>query len=219
MLNDQIIHDLKNPITTIFGTVDLFLDGTLGQLTSEQKGHMETVHASTKRLIILLAELQFIGKAENGEASVSKSAFPVSELINEVSWIKLMAEKNDKTVEMNADPSLTVQADKDLTSTIIEDLLLNALKQSERGGKVGLDIKKMDSNYKFEIKVAGEAFPKKLTGKAFDKNFIEENPKLRTKVSPGSGFYFCKLAVEAQGGRIGIDVSSKGTSFHILLPA
>ena len=146
MLDDQIIHDLKNPITAIFGTVDLFLDGTLGQLTSEQKGHMETVHASTKRLIILLAELQFIGKAENGEASVSKSTFPVAELLKELSWLKLSAEKNNKTVEIHADPGLMVRADKDLTSTIIEDLLLNAVKQTERGGKVGFNINKVNGD-------------------------------------------------------------------------
>jgi two-component system sensor histidine kinase ResE len=219
MLNDQIIHDLKNPLTTIFGTVDLFLDGTLGQLTGEQKGYLETIHASTQRLMILLAELQFIAKNEKGEASVSKSVFPAEDLLKELSWLKRSAEKSSKTIDLRPDPGLNVTADKDLTLTIISDLLLNAVKQTERGGKVEFNINKINGSYKFEIKAPGEVIPKEFTDKVFDKDFIVDYPKLRTKVSPGSGFYFCKLAVEAQGGKIGIEVNSKGTSFYFLLPA
>jgi len=219
MLDDKIIHDLKNPLSTIFGTVDLFLDGTLGKLTGEQEGYLENIQESAKRLNILLAELQFIGNAEKRESSVSKSTFPAAELIEELSWLRRSAEKNNKTIDLHSDPALMVQADKDLTSTIIEDLLLNAVKQTEHGGKIELNIKKIGGSYRFEIKVAGEVIPKKFSKNAFDKDFIEKKPQFRANISPGMGFYFCKLAAEAQGGRIGIELNSKETSFYFVLPA
>ena len=67
--------------------------------------------------------------------------------------------------------------------------------------------------------MAGEIIPEKSLDKVFAKDFIAENPKLRPSVSPGLGFYFCKLAVEAQGGKIGIGSNSKETRFYFLLPA
>ncbi|MFA4844729.1 MAG: ATP-binding protein [Candidatus Margulisiibacteriota bacterium] len=219
MLDDLILHDLKNPLSGITGSIGLFLDDTLGPINAEQKKYLENINFSAKKLALLLLELSFINNAEKGDLAVAKSAFPAGELLKELTWLRRLAEKESKTIKENVDGNLSVRADKELTVMIIADLLLNAVKQAERGGAVTLNLKQEKDHFMFEIIHPGEGVPKEYAAKIFNKNFRAENPQLKAKTSPGLGFYFCKLAVEAQGGSISVESTvGQGSRFYFYLP-
>lgn len=219
MLDDQILHDLKNPLSGITGSIGLFTDDMLGPITKEQRDYLENIDFSAKKLTLLLQELTFINNAEQGKPDVKKTTFPAGELLKELAWVKRLADKESKTIEEKVDSNLSVLANKDLTVMIIEDILLNAVKQTSRGGKVTLNLKTEKDHFVFEVTHLGESVPKEYAAKVFDKTFRADNPKLKTMASPGLGFYFCKLAVEAQGGKIGVESEQgKGTRFYLSLP-
>jgi two-component system OmpR family sensor kinase len=217
MFDDVILHDLKNPLAGITGSTGLFLEGMLGPLSEEQVKYLENIDFSAKRLGLLLAELTFIADAGRSGPAVT-SPFPAGELRPELAWIKKAAAKEEKTLTDGFDDKLSLRADKHLTSLVLEDLLLTAVKQVGRGGQVALDIKKDKDKTITEIVYGGEEIPAEFLPLVFEKDFRAEHEKLKTKTSPGAGFYFCKLAVEAQGGTIGIESAPGRSRVYFSLP-
>lgn len=219
MFDDLILHDLKNPLSGITGSLGLFLEGLLGPVSEEQKQYLENIDFSAKKLALLLRELTAINNAENGMLAAAKSSFPAGELRAELNWVKQLAAKENKTIAANFDDNLSLTADKELIITVSADLLLNAAKQIDRDGRVVFNIKQDKDGFLFEIIYQGEGLPPELAAKVFDKNFRAANPQLKSKTSPGLGFYFCKLAVAAQGGRIGLDSGpGKSSRLYFSLP-
>ncbi|HVN67146.1 MAG TPA: HAMP domain-containing sensor histidine kinase [Candidatus Sulfotelmatobacter sp.] len=214
MFDDQVLHDLKNPLSGITGSIGLFLEGLLGPLDAEQKKYLTNIDFSAKRLTLLLMELSAVANAEKKQLVVTKVPFPAGELREETAWLKQLAALENKTIVDTFDDDLSLPADKKLTVMIVTDLLLNACKQTDRGGRVTFSIKPDKGGPLFEIGFSGEGIPREFTAKIFDKNFRADHPELKAKTGAGLGLYFCKLAVEAQGGKIG----AEGARFHFRLP-
>lgn len=220
MFDDQILHDLKNPLAGITGSVGLFLEGLMGPLDDEQKKQLDNIDLGAKKLTLLLKELSVVSSAEQDQITVSKSPFPAAELRPEFGWIVRLAAREDKALELNFDDKLSLTADRELTALVLQDLLHNAARQTERGGRAGLTIKNEKGEFLFEVSSGGgTAFPAEALPHVFDKNFRAEHQELKMMTSPGSGYYFCKLAVEAQGGRIGIESRPGLTRIFFHLPA
>lgn len=219
MFDDQIIHDLKNPLSGITGSIGLFVEGLLGDLTAEQKKYLTNIDISAKKLALLLEELRFVDNAEKGALAADRSAFPAEDLVKEARWIVSLAQKEEKKVVFNLPKDLSLTADRQLLTLIVEDLLLNAVKQSPRNGAATLEIKASGNEYLISIADSGAGLPAEYLPRVFDKDFRAENPKIKSGTSPGMGFYFCKLAVEAQGGKLRIESGpGQGTRFIISLP-
>jgi NtrC-family two-component system sensor histidine kinase KinB len=219
MFDGQVLHDLKNPLSGITGSVGLFLEGMLGPLGEDQKKQLENIDFAAKKLALLLAELTFINDAEQGGTAVAPAPFPTAELRPELAWVKQLAAKEDKTIADSFDDKLSLRADKGLTLMVIQDLLLNAVKQIDRGRQATFNIKQDKDRLLFEIIYDGEGIPKEFLAKVFDKDFRAKHQEFKTKASPGLGFYACKLAIEAQGGQIGFESQSGRSRAYFYLPA
>jgi len=220
MFDDQILHDLKNPLAGITGSVGLFLEGFLGPLDNDQKKQLENIEFGAKKLALLLKELSAVSNAEQGPLPLNKEPFPAGELRPDLDWIKRLAAREDKTVEFSFEDKLNLWADRELTRTVVQDLLHNAARQTERGGRARLTIsEEKDGGRLFEISSGGSGFPPEALAHVFEKDFRTRHQELKMMTSPGAGFYFCKLAVEAQGGRIGIESRPGSTRVYFRLPA
>jgi signal transduction histidine kinase len=219
VFDDLVLHDLKNPLAGITGSVGLFLEGLLGPLSEDQQKQLENIGLGAKKLALLLAELTFINNAEQGGPAVSPTPFPAAALRPELAWIKQLAAKESKTIADTFDDKLELRADQALTAMVLQDLLLNAVKQVDRGGQVSFNIRQEKDSLLLEISYGGESLPPEVLPKVFDKDFRAANQKLKSKTSPGLGFYFCKLAVEAQGGRIGLESRPGQSRLYFYLPS
>ncbi len=221
MFDDQILHDLKNPLAGITGSLGLFLEGLLGCLDDDQRKQLENIDFSAKKLTLLLKELSVVSNAEQGPLLLNKGTFPAGELRPGLDWIIRLAAKEQKAVELSFDDKLSLSADKELTGLVVQDLLHNATRQAERGGRAVLALsREKDGQLLFEISSDGSAgFPPEALPHVFEKDFRTKHQELKMMTSPGAGFYFCKLAVEAQGGRIGIESRPGATKVYFRLPA
>ena len=221
MFDDQILHDLKNPLAGITGSVGLFLEGLLGPLDEDQKKQLENIELSAKKLTLFLKELSVVGCAENGQLTVGKTAFRADELVPELDWIKRLAAKEEKSIALGIEEKLSLTADRELTALVLQDLLHNAVRQTERGGRAGLTVtdKKKDGLLFELVSNGSSSFPSEQLAHVFEKDFRTKHQELKMMTSPGAGFYFCKLAVEAQGGQIGIESRPGLTRLFFRLPA
>jgi len=119
-----------------------------------------------------------------------------------------------------------VQVDRDLFTRVLINLLGNALKFTPADGSITVGARleapsDPDRNpvVVFFVKDTGEGIPKEDLGKIFDKFAQAESRKAGRKNSTGLGLTFCKLAVEAHGGRIWAESEpGKGSTFYFTIP-
>jgi len=214
-----LIHDLRNPLAAIIGSAELFNDGLLGDLTAEQRDQIRIIRTAGRMLSDIISDLQDIRGLEDGDLKPVLADVPVSDLLKELKWTGDFAEKEGKKLEINTGRTERVLADKGILARVLSALIINALKQESSGDKTLLRIDEDKEFVKISIVGSGDGVPGELVPKLFDKNFKTENPGLKTKAGPGLGFYFCKLAVLAHGGKIEAESGrGKGLTVTIHLP-
>ena len=114
----------------------------------------------------------------------------------------------------------TVKTDKDLLRRILVNLLSNAIKFSPKQSIVSVQVTQAHcASLTFKIVDQGPGIPPNLKKHLFNEFLQASNNKVRGVVGSGLGLSFCKLAVEAMGGRIWIESSEgKGTTVAFTLP-
>lgn len=219
-LTSLIVHDLKNPLTGIVSTNEMLLAGLLGPLTDEQKKYLGYSRIGAKQLLNLIMDLLQTRAMEENKMPLNKSRFDLDDLAKELGWLELLAGQEKKVFAVKIDQGLTISADRNLLVRVIENLVSNAVKHTPTGGKIVLRVTNYESReILFEVTDTGEGIPQEYLGKLFDRFFKVETQNLKTKIDTGLGLYFCKLAVEAQGGRIGVESTvGRGSRFYFTLP-
>jgi len=218
-LDEIVLHDLKNPLSGITGNIGLFNDGLLGPLTAEQQARLIDIESSARKLSTMLSDLQAINFFEKKELEPTLETFTAHQLLKELEWLPALAAKEEKSLNISVDQNLTFKADLPMITRILCNLLLNAIKQTPRGGQIACAIKREKGQILFEVIDQGDPLPEKLASETFNKEFKTLHPELRSRIAPALGFYFCKLAVEAHGGRISMTTrSGQGSSYSFLLP-
>lgn len=215
----MLIHDLRNPLSVITSTVDLFLDGILGILSPEQKEYLELVKMSAKILAHYLADLDDINYLETLPQPLKKAPFSSAALLKDLAWLNDFAKRDKKKINIAIGQALTIFANQKIITRVLEELVLNALKQTSADGKVELRIVPGDEGMQFTVRDYGEGIPPEYLDRVFDKTFKLDYPQLKSKIGGGLSFYFCRLAVEAHGGKISIESRKEtGTRIYFTLP-
>jgi NtrC-family two-component system sensor histidine kinase KinB len=218
-LTHMIVHDLKNPLTGITVSVDLFLNGTLGTLTKEQIATLTIMQTSARKLIGLIMDILDIRKLEENKLDLNLAIFPAEDLIKNIGWIINSTPREEKKVTVNTETDLLLKGDLNILTRVLENLLSNAVKHTPRGGEIKLNFKRSGQEIVIEVADTGEGIPKKYLEHVFERFFKVEDQTMQTKLDTGLGLTFCKLAVEAHGGRIGVESTvGQGSRFYFYLP-
>ena len=218
-LTRMIVHDLKNPLAGIVSANELFAAGLLGPLTAEQKKYVELSMVSSKKLLNLILDLLDTRKIEANKLALNKTGFSAAELLKNLAWLEILGKQGKKTIKMLAAEDLKISADQNLITRVLENLLTNAIKHTPSGGQITLSIKRQNNKILFEVIDTGEGIPKEFLGRLFEQFFKVESQTLKTNIDTGLGLAFCKMAVEAHGGKIGVESEAgKGSRFYFFLP-
>jgi signal transduction histidine kinase len=218
-LTHMIVHDLKNPLSGITSSVRLLLDGMLGPLSDEQGQALSTIQISSKKLTNLIMDILDIRKLEENKLELQKATFPADDLIKEVSWIRESAKKDEKQVSFSAEREIVINGDPNILTRIIENLLSNAIKHTSRGGQISLNVKRVNHDILVEVLDNGEGIPAKYLAHIFERFFKVQDQTLKTPLDTGLGLTFCKMAVEAHGGKLAVESTvGKGSRFYFAIP-
>jgi signal transduction histidine kinase len=129
--------------------------------------------------------------------------------------------QNNVTLQVDFAPEVPnkMVADRWVLIRILVNLLSNALKYTPSGGTITLTVAMDDGWVHFSVKDQGPGIPKEYLERIFDRFVQVEARKAGAAVGTGLGLTFCKLAVEAHGGRIWLESEvGNGTTVHFVMP-
>ena len=213
----MIVHDLRNPLTGISGFLDLALDEK-ETLTEDGLDYLQTAKRSTTAVIDMVSAVLDVSKMEAGEMKLHLAECDVVRIAADlVSDMQSLKGAREMILEAPSAP-VTVVADGDLLLRVIQNLLGNALKFTPSDGRIRLGIEPDDNRVCVTVWDNGPGVPAEYQVRIFEKFGQVEARSNRKKHSTGLGLTFCKLAVEAHGGSIGVESEvGKGSKFWFVL--
>ncbi len=205
-----IVHDMRNPITTIIGICELSLmKAKVGQ--NEEKDEITQIHSQARRLNSFLNDMLIVAKMEAGELILHRSKVNLGQFIEQVvESHQIIAQSRNIRLEIDIpNDSLPMFLDESLFQRVLDNLVSNALKFSPTDNTVQIRVtypdpqeaSSEDSFVKIEVIDRGPGVPEEYRERIFDKFEIVA---MRDSVSTqfGLGLAFCKMVVEAHEGKI-----------------
>jgi signal transduction histidine kinase len=224
-LSAMLVHDLRTPLTSLLGPLQLLESGALGPLDETQRELVMMSELSGQRLLTLVNELLDISKMEADEFQIHPEAIEVGELVLQaLSSVRVFSGGHGARIEMSVtDDTQKIEVDADLIVRVLVNLLGNALKFTPAEGTITvgttLSTAPGTTMMKFWVLDSGKGIPPEYVDKIFEKFGQVESRAEGQRFSTGLGLTFCKLAVEAHGGRIGVESEvGNGSLFWFTVP-
>ena len=209
-LTANIAHELRTPLSAMQGELEAMIDGLIKTDTE----HLLSLHEETGRLKKLIEGIEELSKAE---ASILEMKRQQIELKPFLSNMRERFERlfKDKGVELQLDckDDLTMFADPDKVSQIVINLLSNAMRVTDKGGRVTIKAGEKGDDRFIEVADTGSGIRKE------DLPFVFERFYRAHEGGLGLGLAIAKELADAHGGRIEVRSEyGKGSSFTLVIP-
>ena len=219
-LTHMIVHDMRTPLTSIITGLQTAQQSDYdSELTPEMVDH---ALSGANRLLLMVNDLLDISKLESGMMTLNTDVFPIRQPIEvAVTIVGPLARDKDVALVVSNQDRDTVQADRELVRRIVVNLLGNALKFAPRKSTIRIDVERIGrASVKVSVSDNGPGIPPEHQQRIFEKFHQVNNGDTNGLPSTGLGLTFCKMAVEVQGGEIGVQsVPGEGSTFYFTLPS
>jgi signal transduction histidine kinase len=221
-LMKMIVHDLKTPLTSVLASMEMLIDGDFGSLTDEQRKMLSDAESKAEDLLALIGDLLEVARIEEATMTLDLQPIAPGALLNEIvnEWsIRFQQESASAVVDV-ADDAPVFNADKALLKRVLGNLVSNALTHSANAVTLHFSARRDNGGVLFTVQDNGPGIPPEYHEVIFRKFERVKNTNIPRTRSSGLGLAFCKLVVEAHGGRIWVQSpgEGKGSSFHFTLP-
>ena len=222
-LMQMIVHDLKSPLTAVLATLEMAVDGDLGALTERQAALLSDAYERGTDAVALMDDLLELARLEDSYVEVNLQEVEASTLLEEVvkQWT-VRVEREGGRLCLEPTPDLHLVCDPHLIGRVFGNLVGNAVKHSGPGVTVWLSAAPSPGaeGVRFTVADNGPGIPEPYHDLIFRKYASVHLSKDERVRRSGLGLSFCRLAVEAHGGRIWVrSREGEGSAFHFVLPS
>lgn len=236
-----ISHELKTPLTAVLGLSSLLKDKLIGELNDRQTRYAKLIHKSGRHLMTIVNDILDLTRMETGQlelipepieiAATCKKAFKQAKQLQQQEE-KSTPEPSTHNGEANAEPSdkieFTLEIEPGLSYLIADELRLrqmlvnllsNALKFTETGGKIGLKVNVWEGWLAFTVWDTGIGIPADKQHLIFQKFQQLESTMTRRFQGTGLGLVLTQRLARLHGGDVSfISSENQGSQFTLLLP-
>ena len=215
----NISHDLRTPMTTISGFIDMILQGTIPK--EKVPHYLEVIRSEILRLSRLVSSLLDLTKIEAGERKFNKVPMDICEMGRQIIIAsEKRLEEKQLDVQFDADrDNMYVNADVDAIHQVLYNLCDNAIKFSKPGGKYILSIHETGGKITVSVFNEGDGISPEDLPYVFDRFFKSDKSRGLDKTGTGLGLYISRIIIEAHDEQIRVESEyGKWCRFSFSLP-
>lgn len=215
-----IAHDLKSPFSGIFGVIT-FLHKNFDDFSDERKKELlEASSISMQSIQILIDNLLQWSKSQLNGIALHETTISISELLFNTSNPLLLSLKNKNiTFQIQAIDSIYIHADYETMSTVIRNIIQNAIKFCPQNGAISISAIVIDESVRIDIKDTGYGMDKELIDKILYATNSQSQIGTFGETGTGLGLEICKDFIQINKGKLLISSQKgKGSVVSILLP-
>lgn len=220
-LTNIIVHDMKNPLFRVSGYLELLKAEVWSSLTDEQKSYVDEAMRSCNELVAMVKSLLDVHRLEQGDISIVPRVCCVLDLVTSAlqSVGPFVKDKALKVVAPSV--SFPIECDPDMIQRVLTNIIENAVKYSPPKGVVTIAAECKGKMTRISVSDQGPGIAREHHGRIFRKfGRVEQRRSGEMGYPTGLGLAFCKLAVEAHGGQIGVESEiGKGSTFWFTVPS
>jgi signal transduction histidine kinase len=222
-LTDMLVHDMRVPLNTIIGSVQTLEEMANSKLDGKEKDLLHMAISGGFALLRMTSELLDISRLEKCELALTTICCRIDRPISEaVAQVEFGTTKKGLQLSVDIPSDLPpVRMDCDRLVRVLINLLQNAIRHTPTGGRVELTAA-MDASKRaivLTVSDSGEGIAKEYHSRIFEKFVQVESYRNNSRFSCGLGLAYCKLIVEAHGGRIYMNSEpGEGSAFTFTIP-
>jgi signal transduction histidine kinase/FixJ family two-component response regulator len=216
-----VSHEVRTPLTSINGSLELLGDERFHQLPAPQKELLGICQANTQRLISLINDILDFSKLESSRLSLNFEQMDVERvLVEAVENIRSLAGSRGVELDLKIDPSAgAVEADPMRVGQVATNLIGNAIKFSPEEGRIEVFASGDSSTVTVSVKDYGKGIAQRDINRLFQRFAQLDSSTTRKAGGTGLGLVISKGIVEQHGGKIWVESAlGKGSTFSFSLP-
>lgn len=209
-------HELKTPLTIIRTNTSLVLSNRSETVESQSKW-INYINNQIERMAKLIDEMLSLAKLDTGKELVEFTSFNISKLINNVLLtFEAVLFENNIQISSNIEDDITIKGDKESIKKVFNILLDNAIKYTNKNGKIDIEMYQDKNKIKLKVKNTGEGIKKEDLEKIFERFYRIDTSRARETGGYGLGLSIAKSIVESHNGKIYAESNEgKDTTFII----
>lgn len=218
---EMVIHDLRNPLGVIVGALEVLGQEACKSAPPELREVLQSAEQSALQMMGLVDNVLGIERLERGRLSLDRGEVDLLDLIRStVPLVKArLAAKGLALVDDLPEGLPLVWADWGVVARVLLNLLDNAIKFTPPGGTITLSAAPGEGVVQVDVSDTGVGIAPEYWERIFEKFERVRRPGVPQEMGSGLGLAFCKLAVEAHGGRIWVrSEEGAGSRFSFTLP-
>lgn len=214
-LTTDISHELRTPLTSIQTHLEAMIDG----IWEPDTERLNSVNEEVIRLTNLVNQLQNLAKFDSEKSKLNLAKVNVKNLIMNVVYNN-QGKALEKNINIECDlESIDSYLDKDKISQVIVNLLSNAIRYTNNGGKIFISSYKENNNLKIQFKDNGIGIPKENIKYIFEKFYRVDESRSKNTGGIGVGLTIVKSIIDLHQGTIEVRSElNKGSEFIVILP-
>ncbi|HEY9719930.1 MAG TPA: HAMP domain-containing sensor histidine kinase [Trichormus sp.] len=210
-------HELGTPLAVLRSTSDNLSIDVAGMPEAEER--VETLTRTTERMAKLVADMAHLARLESAELSMDKQNLQLEVLVPEiVTTFRELAKEKNLTLSCDAQGA-TIKGDKAAIERLLVNLLQNAVRYTEDGGKIDVSVSVKDNSAVLSVQDTGVGIPADSLPYVFQRFYRVEKARSRAAGGSGLGLAIVKGTATAHGGSVSVvSEEGKGTKFTVVLP-
>ncbi len=213
----NVSHEFKTPMTTIGGFVDGMIDGTIP--ADQRDKYLHIIAEETRRLSRMVGRMLDAAKIQSGELLINPAPMDFSAMTTQILLsFEQKIEKKQLDVCCELDDRLIVMGDRDHLYRAVYNLVDNAVKFINEGGRLYLRAHPEGEFCAFSISNTGTGISSDDLPHIFDRFYKADRSRSMDKTGAGLGLYIVKNIINLHGGEISVRSDGGETEFEFTLP-
>jgi two-component system, OmpR family, phosphate regulon sensor histidine kinase PhoR len=217
-----VSHELRAPLTSIEGYIELLSEEEAGPVTPEQRKMLQTAERNTSRLRNLIDDVFTLAKLESGEVAMVTRPVNLAEVISgAVDAVRPSVAAGQLALVSNSvDSDLVVDGDIGQLDRVLINLLSNAVKYTPPGGRIEVRAEAENGSALVRVSDTGMGIPAADQNKLFDRFYRASNARQQSAIpGTGLGLAIVRSIVTNHGGEISLaSKETEGTTVTVRLP-